>query len=140
MHICASQFSKFSGGACPRTPLEGARASPRRDRYAITIFGALRVPRPPVAQILDPPLCEDVCIGVYCYIYVEEISIWCVLKERGAAQLDFDLLTMHLARTEVPVGSRDLSQIRRHKMMPSCAIYDEFCQAQWRERTDGNSD
>ena len=62
MHICASQFSKFPGGACPRTPLEGARASPRRDRVAITSFGVLEFhappppPPPPVTQILDPPL------------------------------------------------------------------------------------
>ena len=47
MHICASQFSKFPGGACPRTPLEGARASPRRDRYAITSFGVLEFHAPP---------------------------------------------------------------------------------------------
>ena len=56
MHICASQFSKFPGGACPRTPLEGARAGPRRDRVAITSFGVLEFHAPPVTQILDPPL------------------------------------------------------------------------------------
>ena len=43
----------------PPDPLEGARASPRRDRYAITNFGALRVPRPPVTQILEME-CEKV--------------------------------------------------------------------------------
>ena len=63
MHICASQFSKFPGGACPRTPRgEGVTASPRRDRYAITNVGGLRTPRPPpppVTQILDPPLTGD---------------------------------------------------------------------------------
>ena len=46
MHICASQFSKFPGEACPRTPLEGARAGPRRDRVAITSFGVLEFHAP----------------------------------------------------------------------------------------------
>ena len=62
MHICASQFSKFPGGACPRTPLEGARAGPRHDRVAITSFGVLEfhAPPPPMTQILDPPLTTNI--------------------------------------------------------------------------------
>ena len=60
MHICASQFSKFPGGACPRTPLEGARAGPRRDRVAITSLGVLEFhappPPPPWLKSWIPPL------------------------------------------------------------------------------------
>ena len=48
-------FQNFPGEHAP-DPLEGARASPSRDRYVITNFGGLRIPRPPVTQILDPPL------------------------------------------------------------------------------------
>ena len=38
---------KISRGACPRTPLEGTRAGPRRDRVAITSFGVLEFHPPP---------------------------------------------------------------------------------------------
>ena len=51
-------FQNFLGEHAPG-PLEGARASPRRDRYAITSFGVLEFhapPPPPVTQILDAPL------------------------------------------------------------------------------------
>ena len=54
-------FQNSPGEHAPRTPLEGARAGPRRDRVAITSFGVLEFhapppPPPPVTQILDPPL------------------------------------------------------------------------------------
>ena len=38
---------KISRGSMPPDPLEGARASPRRDRYAITSFGVLEFHAPP---------------------------------------------------------------------------------------------
>ena len=37
---------KISWGSMPRTPLEGARAGPRRDRVAITSFGVLEFHAP----------------------------------------------------------------------------------------------
>ena len=39
-------FQNFPGKHAP-DPLEGARASPRRDRYAITSFGVLEFHAPP---------------------------------------------------------------------------------------------
>ena len=38
---------KISQGSMPPEPLEGARAGPRRDRYAITSFGVLEFHAPP---------------------------------------------------------------------------------------------
>ena len=38
---------KISRGSMPPDPLEEARASPRRDRYAITSFGVLKFHAPP---------------------------------------------------------------------------------------------
>ena len=39
---CISEHRNFQNfpGSIPPDPLEGARASPRRDRYAITSFGS----------------------------------------------------------------------------------------------------
>ena len=46
---CISSHPNFQNfpGSMPRTPLEGARAGPRRDRVAITSFGVLEFHAPP---------------------------------------------------------------------------------------------
>ena len=67
MHICASQFSKFPGGACPRTPLEGARAGPRRDRVAITSFGVLEFHAPPWLKSWIRHCSVSVYLSIYLY-------------------------------------------------------------------------
>ena len=48
LRIAVFKISRPGGrGSMPPDPLEGATASPRRDRNAITNFGGLRTPRPP---------------------------------------------------------------------------------------------